>query len=323
MTQNPDLIIPVYLNQRLVFDLVAMLQGGIATVTRVSEAERERERSSGELTGGFGLSQAFSSLLKVNLSGKVVTQGDAGTERTSSTERVHTPASLLFTLRTLLTEQGLMRSHSGNHRVSPGEFIEFTGALRRNPLIEALDSIDEILNLVLLFQDPPKGQQGNKKGSHQGQPDLQRLKSQLQGVAESLKAGGTQDLVAELVDSGERALLTVEQQALSDPSLSDLVDGTFRVMGKVTRVIPNSTSSVSLLRKTAMSKVPPSDASDVDCRIWQSPEGARIRYAGDGSRNTRPRVPRASCRDFLLNGRQSWIFQSNIGYLLHRAASLT
>jgi len=71
MAQSPDLILPVYLNQRLAFDLVAMLQGGIATVTRVSEAERETERSSAEVAGGFGLSQALSSLLKVNLSGNL------------------------------------------------------------------------------------------------------------------------------------------------------------------------------------------------------------------------------------------------------------
>jgi hypothetical protein len=127
MTNRPDLIIPVYLNQRLVFDLVAMLQGGIATVTRISQAERETERSSGEVTGGFGLSQALSSLLKINLSGKVAAQGEAGTERTSSADRVHTPASLLFMLRNLLTEQGLIRPHSSGHPVGPGEFIEFTG----------------------------------------------------------------------------------------------------------------------------------------------------------------------------------------------------
>ena len=36
---DPDLIIPVYLNQRFVFDLVAMLQDGIATVTKVVKTE--------------------------------------------------------------------------------------------------------------------------------------------------------------------------------------------------------------------------------------------------------------------------------------------
>lgn len=256
MAQNPDLIIPVYLNQRLVFDLVAMLRGGIATVTRVSEAERENERTSGELSGGFGLSQALSSLLKVNLSGKVAGQGEAGTERTSSSERVHTPASLLFTLRNLLIERELMRSHSGDAAPSPGEFVEFTASLRRNPLIEALESVSEILEVVLLFQDPPKPQH-NKKAIAQGQPDLKKLRSQMEALAASLKAGGTQDLVAQLLPSGGRALLTVEEQALNDPSLSDLVDGTFRVMGKVIRSVPDASSSINLLRKTAMSRVPP------------------------------------------------------------------
>jgi len=39
--QQPDLLVPVYLNQRIVFDLVAMLQGGIATVTNVTEISKK------------------------------------------------------------------------------------------------------------------------------------------------------------------------------------------------------------------------------------------------------------------------------------------
>jgi hypothetical protein len=41
MLKEDDLIIPVYLNQRIVFDLVAMLQGGIAAVTQVSQTQKE------------------------------------------------------------------------------------------------------------------------------------------------------------------------------------------------------------------------------------------------------------------------------------------
>lgn len=62
MNQYTDLVIPVYLNQRFVFDLVAMLRGGIATVTRVSESERDVDKVSGEVGGAFGLSQALASV---------------------------------------------------------------------------------------------------------------------------------------------------------------------------------------------------------------------------------------------------------------------
>jgi len=41
MLESDDLIIPVYLNQRVVFDLVAVLQNGIASVTQISQTHSE------------------------------------------------------------------------------------------------------------------------------------------------------------------------------------------------------------------------------------------------------------------------------------------
>ena len=48
-----ELIIPVYLNQRIVFDMIAMLQGGIATVTRICSAELESGREEAVITIPF------------------------------------------------------------------------------------------------------------------------------------------------------------------------------------------------------------------------------------------------------------------------------
>jgi hypothetical protein len=254
----PDLIIPVYLNQRLVFDLVAMLQGGIATVTRVSEVQRESDKTAAQMTGGFGLSQALSSLLKVNLSGRLTGETGTSAERTDTAERVHTPASLLFTLRSLLVEKGVLHPDSPRDLPSPGEFVEFRATLTRNPLIEGLDSVVELLDLIVAFTEPTKGQHGGgKKGSTPDPTDPRRVRSQLDSLAKSLKGGGTRDLLATLVPGGERALLTVEEQFLNDPSLSDLVDGTFRVVGKVIQLVRDAEGSISLLRKAAMSRMPP------------------------------------------------------------------
>ncbi len=41
MIDSNDLVIPVYLNQRVVFDLVAVLQDGIASVTQISQTHSE------------------------------------------------------------------------------------------------------------------------------------------------------------------------------------------------------------------------------------------------------------------------------------------
>ena len=171
-------------------------------------------------------------------------------------DRVHTPASLFFALRNRLLETGALPSRSVEGELKPGQFVEFVASLRRNPLIEALDSLVGIFDLVDLFTEPTNPHHGKSKRDWQGQTDVQRQRKQLESFVTSLKAGGTQDLVADLHSGERRAVLTVEEQFLSDPSLSDLVDGTFRVVGKVIRSVENSEGSINLLRKSAMSRVP-------------------------------------------------------------------
>ena len=63
-TESDELIIPVYLNQRIVFDLIAMLQDGMSTVTRVSSSEESKSVDNQRYGTSFGLGQALSSLLK-------------------------------------------------------------------------------------------------------------------------------------------------------------------------------------------------------------------------------------------------------------------
>jgi hypothetical protein len=72
-----------------------------------------------------------------------------------------------------------------------------------------------------------------------------------------LKAGGSIDLTTSTIKSGYNVVVTIEEKYLNDPYMSDLVDGTFWVMGKVIQASKNPDDSVSLLRKTALGKMPP------------------------------------------------------------------
>ena len=65
-----NLIVPVYLNQKLVFDLLAMLEGGIATVTGVTRTNEDVDTSESNGRAGFGLGEALSMLMRVDLSGE-------------------------------------------------------------------------------------------------------------------------------------------------------------------------------------------------------------------------------------------------------------
>lgn len=251
---TPQLLIPVYLNQRVVFDLVAMLQGGISTVTRVSETSVEQSLTERDVGAAFGLSNAFASLLKIDLSAtrRQASGDEAG--RTAEEERVHTPASLFFALRRLLFEKDLLLQ-DGSEMPRAGTFLEFSASLSRNPVIEVIDAMQQIMTLAALFTEPEqpardKHQKGQKPTAKKNPLE------QIEAFREMLRTGETIDLTTGPLQSGHRAVVTLETRYLNDPSMGDLVDGTFTVIGKVTRVLSAQQGAVSLIRKTALGRLP-------------------------------------------------------------------
>ena len=246
-----DLILPVYLNQKMVFDLVAMSQGGITTVTKVSDSNSSRNQQEEGVQASFGLSDAFSSLLKIGLSGKKEKSNSSETSQSISQERVHTPASLFFTLRNWLLDENKLRDYRTDE-LSPGDFVEFSASLVANPIIAGVDSITKLIELAEVFQDPPQ----RKKGQKSKPNETVALAKQLCSLSESLKEGGSRDLIARNLDENYQAVLTVEEQFLNDVTMSDLVDGTFTVLGKVVRVIADGEQSINLLRKTPLAHTP-------------------------------------------------------------------
>ena len=73
---------------------------------------------------------------------------------------------------------------------------------------------------------------------------------QIEALLDAVTSEGAEDLIA---DCGTmRFVLTAERSYFVDPSMNDVIDGTFRIFGKVTRVLPKDAGSgINLLRKTA------------------------------------------------------------------------
>ena len=252
MSTSTDLIVPVYLNQTIVFDLLAMLQGGISTVVRISETQRVDGSVKTEAGGAFGLGQALASLLKIELAAKASSSIEGATGRERSEERIHTPASLLFTLRQLMIDRKILAIDSSEFLPKPGAFVEFSSSLRRNPVLESMDALIELTGFFSLLTESKK-----KGGQPQGQVDVSRMKKQMESVANALKAGETMDLTTGTLACKYRTVITLDINFLKDPILSDVLDGTFRVIGKITRVVPDDQDAINLLRKSAFSRMPP------------------------------------------------------------------
>jgi len=252
---DKQLLVPVYLNQRLVFDLLAMLQGGLSTVTAVSQTSNRSHDVRRDVGASFAVSEALSSLLKVDFSGKRSSSGSRAVAEEISEERVHTPASLLYQLRNNLNERGAIMRLDDGREPSAGEFIEFEASLLKNPVLEAIDGMSRIMDIAVLFDDSPKDSTKRKRAGPVN--ENRRLKDQIDGFSESLKSGNTIDLITSKSSSGITAVVTLEKSSLNDPMMSDLVDGRFKVLGKVIRSVSDSSESISLIRNNVLSNLPP------------------------------------------------------------------
>ena len=144
--------------------------------------------------------------------------------------------------------------------IRPSDFVEFEATLRRSPVIDLLDAFSTLMPLIGQIETTV-GHQGNRKGSGQRkggqrtpsrQQEYTTLNKQIDAIRSLVTSEGSQDFIAEM--PSQRFVLTTEQDYFVDPSMNDIIDGTFRVFGKATRVIETPVESISLFRKTAAAK---------------------------------------------------------------------
>lgn len=213
---NIDLIIPVYLNQRIVFDMIAMLQNGISTVSRVTEKTEVKETDGRKYGAAFGLSKALSGLLKIDIHGVRDLTDSQGSEVERSEERVHTPSSLFQKLRATLIANGKLATITPELNLEPGMMVEFSTVLTRNPVNYALETFVGIIDMASELSPKPdkKGQ-----GSQQSQ-QLQKVRKQIQSFLDMANSEETIDLVSNLsLLTGHDAVLTLEKEYLNDPTI--------------------------------------------------------------------------------------------------------
>ncbi|OCZ51940.1 hypothetical protein A7D23_12275 [Dehalobacter sp. TeCB1] len=167
-------------------------------------------------------------------------------------DRVFTPASLFSRLRDNLIERKLLVSLDNAFSMEallPGAFIEFSGILRKNPMVANMEGLIQMMEAALLFTVAP----GKQKPKAE-----QEVLTQMKKFYSMLTQTGSLDLVSDLVIKPEiKAVIPVQLEYFSNQSPADIIDGQFVVIGKVVRYIPEDIGeSVSLLRGTPLAYLP-------------------------------------------------------------------
>lgn len=245
------LAIPIYLNQRIVFDLLAIVEGGFSQLQTIKKSETDSKSDSADLSGEVGTKNVFA-FLNLGLKASLKDKGLRSTEKFVQEDRVFTPSSLFSRLRDSLIERKLLVSLDNSFcpdLLIPGAFVEFSGILRKNPLVATMEGLIRMMEVAILFT-PVSGKQKPKAE--------QETLNQMKKFSSMLTQTGSLDLVSDLVIKPDvKAIIPVQLEYFSNQNPADIIDGQFVVIGKIVRYLPEGEEeSISLLRGTPLAYLP-------------------------------------------------------------------
>jgi len=248
------------LNQRIVFDLLAVIEDGFSQLSTIKTSMSDAETQKSGMGASIGVSNVFA-LLGVSFKGERGTEKGTEMQAEILEEKVHTPTSLFSKLRAMLKQQQLIKeipTQEGSiEGLKSGQFIEFRAVLRKNPLVDTLEGFKQLMSVAVIFTgEQTKGAKGRKPKGGRRQDQL--IMQQLDGMLSALTESNSIELIAEVLDTPTiKAILSAELDYFKDRSASEIIDGEFRVLGKVVRVVqPDSGETINLLRKTSFGRFP-------------------------------------------------------------------
>ena len=248
-----QLMIPVYINEKIVLDMLAIIEDGFSTVSQVSYSDHKENSNAQKIEAEVSTSASIlSKLLKIDLKGELSHSGNCGETENTTKEKVHTNVSLLSKFRAFLTDANILKSGFDISNMKIGDFIEVEGELQKNPLINCMDIFVDVLRMADIFTEKPQLNAKTQAKAQKQQQDetMKKIKS----FASELKHSGTVDFI--LSDSAGTVVLSAQEQYLSNDNISEILGGHFKVLGKVIAICADKTESIDLLRKTTLSMLP-------------------------------------------------------------------
>lgn len=244
------LIVPVYINEKIVLDMLAIMEDGFSTVSQVNYTEHKESDSTQKAEAGFSTSATIlSKLLRIHMSGELNHTGKKGENKSVAKEKVHTNVSLLSKFRGFLVEHKMLKSDFDVSKMQVGDFIEVEGELQKNPLINYMELFIDLFRMADIFAEKP--QLGSKTQANNQKQQDNKMLNQIKSFADELKHSGTIDFV--LSDQKGTAVLSAQEQYLANDNVSEIIGGRFKVLGKVISICGDDSGEIDLLRKTTLS----------------------------------------------------------------------
>ncbi|HUY89817.1 MAG TPA: hypothetical protein VMV10_13870 [Pirellulales bacterium] len=278
--QKIPLIHPIYLDVPMLVSFAAALQGGLALESEVVAERGKKQSTSGSVSGKLGLSQLFQKLFDASASTELAGERESATRESKKEAKAHTEASIAILLYHQLKQEGGYIVEPTNEdqlgNLGPGSLVEVAGTVEKNAVDAVIDCFHAAAILVGLDPSQPAPQHGKKR-----QPGM---KAQFETWRDSLDSDRKRTPLSNIVvrcmsPANLSVVVTLRTEHQRDLTLSELHKNSVRVVGKVTRVIPEGASMISF-ENYGMAMLPRSLLTETFKQLTSAPD-ALVANFGD------------------------------------------
>ncbi len=248
--------IPIYLDQKVVFDHLAIIEDGFSQFSNIVETESEDGKLSANTEASLGTTNALA-FLGISLGAKAGAAAEtaAASQSQTSKTKIHTPTSLFHIYREYLLDQQLLQEITSDTELKsivPGSFIEIHGSLEENPVSAFFSSISELMTspIMKLMGNKSTPQSSKNKGGPRQDKEVLR-------IIQSLVDESSNDLIVKAVDPSELSvLLATQDKYFMEGWRRDIIDGEFTVIGKVIKNVSDTSEVITLVNQGLLKYLP-------------------------------------------------------------------
>ena len=255
-----DFILPLYLNQRFVYDILAIKNDGFTEFFEIKDKIGNSNEQDANIKATLGTNNDFA-LIQANLDGEINTKTSNDNKNEKSYKKTHTPTSLFMQVYQYLNENKKitkLENLSDLDTVDSGDFVEIKSNIELNTIVEFFETLDKVIDITEAFSSFSSI---DSKKTIKRSP-LSNMKKPIENTLKAL-VNENNNVKYGICKLEEKELVVkLNKDYFINSDYSEIKNGKFKIIGKVLEIIPEG-ESILLNRENAVGLYDPNTFKEV------------------------------------------------------------
>ena len=244
-----EIIVPFYLNQRIVYDTLAIINDGFTELYNVSNANNNSNLTEGMISAKLDTSGNPLTFMSANIGSEVRNNRSNENKQKEEFKKIHTPTSLFSKIYKYLCKYKMLKrieKAEDINKLQCGDFVEFHTKLTVNTIEEMFRKMEKMCNIGEIFIS--FAEQNKKIKGPNVYKDIGKK------IGDLIKFLDIQnERIKYLVGKIENKdiVIKIDKNNIIDADYDQINNGDFRIIGKVLEIVAEG-KKVSLNRESVL-----------------------------------------------------------------------